>query len=211
MPRSRTSSRQEGPGNGIDRPPGRHPATAIRSRSGKPDAAPMPGLQPACGSRRFEAARCRCPGRQDETGTEPPAHPIRCIGAGKSPATGLPGPVDSANSLARRPGAGWAVIHGAPGCPRCAARNCQGPAGSLNAPGSSPDGHWTGGCRPCVDRPANALSGVVAGDDSHGDASSSDDACSSDDGLSSGDDPIRNGGAHNDIARMGGRGPAGNR
>ena len=192
MPRGRPSSRQVGPGNGIYRPPGRHPAIAIRSRSGKPDAAPMPDRQPEFGSRRIEAARCHCPGRQGETGTEPPAHPIRCI---------------IANRNARDGPAGTGGFNEPPS----AARNSQGPAGSFNAPGSSPDGHGTGGCRPCGDQPANALSGVVAGDDSHGDASSSDDACSSDDGLSSGDDPIRDGGAHNDIARMGGRGPAGNR
>lgn len=192
MPRSRTSSRQGGPGNGIDRPPGRHPAIAIRSRSGKPDAVPMPGRQPACGSRRIEAARFHCPGRQDETGTEPPAHPIRCI---------------SVDRIARDGPAGTGGFNELPS----ASRNSQGPAGSFNAPGSSPDGRGTGGCRPCPVRPANSLPDAVAGDDSHGDASSSDDDPSSGDGPSSGDDPIRDGGAHNDSARMGDRGPAGNR
>ena len=185
MPRSRPSSRQDGPGNGIGRPPGRHPAIANRSGSGKPDAAPKPGWQPEFGSRRIEAARFHRPGRQDEAG-KPPAHPFRCISACCKARDG-PARTGGFNE------------------PPSTARNSQGPAGSFNAPGSSPDGHGTGGCRPCPVRPANALPDAVAGDDSHGDAASSDD------GLSSGDGPIRNGGVHNDIARMGGRGPAGNR
>lgn len=79
----------------------------------------MPGLQPAFGTRRIEEVRFHCPGRQDEAGTEPPAHPIRCIIASRNVRDG-PAGTGGFNE------------------PPSAARNSQGPPGRSMHPVPSP-------------------------------------------------------------------------